>query len=348
MCQYEADDGLINAWHFQHYGSLACSDAALVVIEATGVVPEGRISPKCTGLWNDQQEAAFKELVANMHRFGTKVSLQLTHAGRRSSLVPGYASHVALKPEEGAWTTYAPSAISDGRGHPVPVELDDAGMVRIILAFMEATQRAVRAGFDMVEIQCAHGFLMHEFLSPIANHRTDQYGGSLEHRMSFPLQVLQAMRNAMPADMPLGMRVSGSEWPSEGQASFNIDEVVAFCNAAKRIGVDMVDVSSIGSGNGQIPFGPLFQVPFAEAVKRGSDVVTRAVGLITTPFEAEDILQQGKADLIAIGRGFLYNPRWVWHAMHALRVEPQWSKHYISLNGRMWPFAANAAAWGRK
>ena len=349
MCQYQAVEGLLTPWHYMHYGGLATADAGLIVIEATGIEPAARISPKCTGLWTDAHEAAFTELVRNMRSFGkSKISLQITHSGRRSSLVAGYASNIPLKPEEGAWTTYAPSPIAEARGGAPPIELDRAGMDRIKNAFVATAQRAVRCGFDMVELHVAHGFLLHEFLSPIANQRTDEYGGSLENRMRYPLEVLAAVRAAIPDTMPLGMRVSGSEWPAEGQASFEIDDVVAFCVAAKRVGVDIVDVSSIGCGRGRIPFAPLFQVPFADAIRKGSELITRAVGLITTPYEAENVLQEGKADLISIGRGFLYNPKWTWHAAKALGVDLPYDRQYISVTPGYWPFGEAATAWKRQ
>ena len=345
MCQYQAENGVLTPWHYQHYGSLACSGASLIVLEGTGILPEGRITPKCIGIWNDQQEAAYAQLIRNMRTFGdSKISIQLCHAGRRSSLKPGYANSGPLTPEQGGWTTLGPSAVGFDEKALVPKALDLEGMERIKQGFVEGAKRAMRAGFDWVEVHGAHGYLIHEFLSPISNKRTDRYGGSLENRMRYPLEVLTAIRAVIPSDKPLGLRVSGSEWVID-QPSHDLKEVCTFVQAAKRVGVDYVCVSSIGNGKGPIPFGPLFQVPLAETVKKSAGITTRAVGMITTPFEAEKILQEDKADLIALGRSFLYNPRWVWHAARALGVPYPFSTEFMSLKEFWWPVIDKATAW---
>jgi NADPH2 dehydrogenase len=226
----------------------------------------------------------------------------------------------------------------------VPKALDLEGMERIKQGFVEATKRAMRAGFDWVEVHGGHGFLIHEYLSPISNKRTDCYGGSLENRMRFPLEILAAVRAAIPADRPLGLRVSGSEWVTD-QPSHDINEVCAFVQAAKGLGVDYVCVSSIGNGRGAIPFGPLFQVPLAAAIREKTGISTRAVGMIATPFEAEGVLREGKADMIALGRPFLYNPRWVWHAARAMGVPYEFSTEFVSLKDAWWPVIDKATAW---
>lgn len=346
MCQYNAENGLLTPWHYQHYGSLAYSGASLVVLEGTGVLPEGRITPKCTGLWNDQQEEAYAQLIKNMRSFGDiKISIQLSHAGRRASLGAGYGGTGGpLTPDKGGWTTFGPSAVGFDEKALVPKALDLEGMERIKEAFVTATKRALRAGFDWVEVQGGHGFLIHEYLSPLSNKRTDRYGGSLENRMRFPLEILTAMRAAMPANLPLGLRVSGSEWVTD-QPSHDLNEVCTFVKAVKQAGIDYVCVSSIGNGRGQIPFGPLFQVPLAETIKKSTGVPTRAVGMITTPFEAENILQEGKADLIALARPFLYNPRWVWHAARVLGVPYNFTTEFVSLKDAWWPVIDKATAW---
>lgn len=317
-----------------------------MVLESTGVLPEGRITPQCTGIWSDQQEAAYAQLIRNMRSFGdVKVAIQLSHAGRRSSLRPGYGgTGGVLTVEKGGWTTLGPSAVGFDEKSSVPKALDLEGMERIKQGFVDATKRAFRAGFDWVELHGGHGYLIHEYLSPISNKRTDQYGGSLENRMRFPLEILTAMRAATPANKPLGIRVSGSEWVTD-QPSHDIHEVCTFVQAAKNAGIDYVCVSSIGNGRGQIPFGPLFQVPLAETVKKITGVPTRAVGMITTPFEAESILQEGKADLIALARPFLYNPRWVWHAARALGVPYNFNTEFESLKEAWWPVVDRATAW---
>lgn len=347
MCQYNAAHGDLTPWHYQHYGHLACSGASLIVMEGTGVTPEGRITPKCTGMYNDQQEESYGKLIRNMRTFGgdVKISIQLSHAGRRASLGPGYGGSGGPLPiEKGGWVTYGPSPIGFDEKALVPRGLDLEGMERIKLAFVDATKRALRAGFDWVEVQCAHGFLMHEFLSPISNKRTDQYGGSLENRMRYPLEIFQAMRAVMPTNIPFGLRVSGTEWVTD-QPSHDINEVCAFVKAAKAVGVDYVDVSSMGNGKGQIPFGPLFQVPLAAQIKKETGIATRAVGMISTPFEAEKVLQDGQADMIALARPFLYNPRWVWHAARVLGVPYEYTYEYVSLKEFWYPTIDRVTAW---
>ena len=336
MCQYSAINGVPQPWHLQHYGSLAASGPGLIVIEATGVTPEGRISPYCLGLWSDEQEAAFKQLIANMKSFGnSKVSVQLGHAGRKASTYKQGLDSKPLDHEHGGWTAVAPSAIPFDALFQVPHELDFEGIDRIKQAFVDSARRAERAGFDTIELHFAHGYLIHEFLSPISNKRTDRSGGSLENRMRLPLEVIVAVRAAWPEEKSLGIRFSATEWTEE--ESFNLEEAKVFATEAKRAGVDYICVSSGGNlSTANIPLEPCFQVPLAQAIKQASGAFVRAVGLIITPEQAEQILEEEKADMVAIGRGFLNDPRWVWHAAKILGVTIQHSPQYVTVQPNFW------------
>ena len=336
MCQYSAVDGVPQPWHFQHYGSLAASGPGLIVIECTGTTHEGRISPYCLGLWSDEQEAAFKQLIANMKTFGnSKVSIQIGHAGRKASTNELWMGGLPLDAEHGGWPIVAPSPIAFAEGSQVPQELDLAGIERIKQAFVDSARRADRAGFDTIELQFAHGYLIHEFLSPITNKRTDRYGGSLENRMRFPLEVIAAVRAAFPEDKPLGFRFSATEWTEE--ESFNLEEAKVFAAEAKKAGVDYICVSSGGNlATANVPGDPGFQVPLARAIKEASGAVIRAVGLIVTPEQAEQILVEESADMVAVGRAFLYDPRWVWHAAKVLGVTIQHAPQYKFVEPIYW------------
>jgi len=313
MCQYVADHGKATAWHTVHLGGLALSGAGLLFIEATAVEAPGRITPGDLGLWDDETEAALKPVLAAVRKVSkTPVVMQLAHAGRKaSSHVPWEGGH-AIPLSEGGWQTFAPSAIPQTEGDHPPLALDVAGLARIRDAFATAAGRAERLGLDGLEIHAAHGYLLHEFLSPISNHRTDEYGGSLENRMRFPLEVFDAVRAAFPADKPVGVRVSSTDWIKGG---WDIDQTIAFAQALKARGVDWIDASSAGiSPLQKIAAGPGYQVPFAEAVKKATGLPIIAVGLITEAKQAEEIIADGKADFIALARGVLYDPRWGWHA----------------------------------
>jgi 2,4-dienoyl-CoA reductase-like NADH-dependent reductase (Old Yellow Enzyme family) len=313
MCQYVADHGKATAWHTVHLGGLALSGAGLLFIEATAVEAPGRITPGDLGLWDDETETALKPVLAAVRKVSkTPVVMQLAHAGRKaSSHVPWEGGH-AIPLSEGGWQTFAPSAIPQTEGDHPPLALDAAGLARIRDAFAAAAKRAERLGLDGLEIHAAHGYLLHEFLSPISNHRTDEYGGSLENRMRFPLEVFDAVRAAFPAEKPVGVRVSSTDWIEGG---WDIDQTIAFAQALKARGVDWIDASSAGISSLQkIAAGPGYQVPFAEALKKATGLPMIAVGLITEAKQAEEIIADGKADFIALARGVLYDPRWGWHA----------------------------------
>ncbi|MBV9220583.1 MAG: NADH:flavin oxidoreductase/NADH oxidase [Methylobacteriaceae bacterium] len=323
MCQYSAVDGVPQDWHFQHLGSFGASGPGLVMVEATGVEPIGRISPKCTGIYSDQCEREFAHVVRIVKGIGlAKIGIQLAHAGRKGSTAPPWMGGKPLaETDPEAWQTVGPSAIPFAPGWPAPKAADRSDLDRLRGAFVEAAQRACRAGFDLVEVHGAHGYLLHEFLSPLANQRTDEYGGSLENRMRFPLEVLRAVRQAVGQDMPLGMRISATDWVDGG---FNPDEAVRFVAAAKAEGVDYVCVSSGGMAPQGLPpvasggIAPGYQVPFADRIRRETGMTTRAVGLIVEPRQAEAIIAEGRADFVALARAFLDDPRWVWHAADTL------------------------------
>jgi 2,4-dienoyl-CoA reductase-like NADH-dependent reductase (Old Yellow Enzyme family) len=313
MCQYSAVDGEANDWHFTHINSLALSGAAMFCIEATAVEAAGRITPGCLGLWNDATEAALKPIIASVRRHSkAAVAMQLAHAGRKGSSHVPWEGGQQIPVAQGGWQTEAPSAVPHKEGETPPLALDAAGLKRIRDAFAATAQRAERLGIDALEVHCAHGYLLHQFLSPISNRRSDQYGGSLENRLRYPLEVFDAVRAAFPADKPVGIKVSSTDWVDGG---WDIAQTIELAKQLKKRGVDWIDASSGGvSPLQKIPLGPGYQVQFAEAIKHAIGVNTIAVGLITEPKQAEDIVASGKADMVALARGMLYDPRWGWHA----------------------------------
>lgn len=323
MCQYSARHGLANDWHLVHLGRFALGGFSLVIAEATGVTPEGRISYACLGLWDDAQIAPLKRIVDFLHRNGAKAGIQLAHAGRKAnSVIPwrgGFNETEAEKKELAfeSWTSVAPSAERHTASYTVPEALDTAGLARVRDGFVAATKRADAAGFDMIELHSAHGYLLNQFLSPIANKRSDAYGGSLANRMRFPLEVARAVRAAWPSDKPAFVRISVTDWIDGG---VTVEESVAYAKELKAIGYDVVHCTSSGFDGAKIPVEPLYQVPLAEAVRKGADVHTAAVGLITKAEEAERILENGQADLIALARQALDDPNWPVHAMRELHV----------------------------
>ena len=320
MCQYVAQDGKATDWHQVHLGGLALSGAGLLCIEATAVEPEGRITPGDLGLWDDDAEAALRPVLQTIRRHSpVKVAIQLAHAGRKaSSRVPWEGGSLIRLDQEG-WATVGPSALPQKEGEPPPVALNEAGLERIRRAFEAATRRAERLGMDAVEVHGAHGYLLHEFLSPLSNQRTDAYGGSLENRFRFPLEIFDIVRAALPADKPVGMKLSATDWMPDG---WNLEQTIALSRALRDRGADWVTASSGGISPLQtIKIGPGYQVPFAEGVKTGAGITTVAVGLITEAHQAEDIIASGKADLVAMARGMLYDPRWGWHAAAALGAQ---------------------------
>jgi len=322
MCQYSAGLGIANDWHFAHLARFALGGFGTVTVEATAVSPEGRITHGDLGLWNDEQMVPLAHIAAFLKGHGAVPAIQLGHAGRKGSAQRPWEGDAAMTAQdlieraEAPWRTYAPSAIPHNDGWLVPEELDQAGIDRIREAFVAATRRADAAGFSIVEIHCAHGYLMNEFLSPIANKRTDSYGGSLENRMRFALETIEAARAVWPQDKPLFVRISAIDGVEGG---WTLDDSIVFAKAAGKLGVEVIDTSSGGVGRSyNAPFGPMHQVPYAQAIRERASIKTMAVGLITKPEEAADIVDNGRADLVAIGREALANPQWPLHAQAAL------------------------------
>ncbi len=343
MCQYSANDGAASDWHLAQWTQYALARAGVVVIEATAVERAGRISHGCLGLYSDACEAAFARHLGGARRHAapdTAWFVQLAHAGRKGSAQRPWEGGKALSAGEDAWQTFAPSAIAFNDGWPTPAALDEAGIQRVIESFVAAARRAVRVGVDGIELHIAHGYLMHEFFSALTNKRTDQWGGSLENRMRLPVAVARAVKAVLPANVALAARITGSDWVEGG---VNPDDTVALAKALKGEGVSYLCVSSGALiATAQIPLGPGYQVPFAERVKRDTGVVTRAVGLIADPRQAEDIVASGKADCIAIARGWLDNPHWVWHAAERLGAKIAYPPQYIGAAPGIWPGTAIA------
>jgi 2,4-dienoyl-CoA reductase-like NADH-dependent reductase (Old Yellow Enzyme family) len=313
MCQYSAKNGEANDWHFTHINNLALSGAAMFCIEATHVEAIGRITPGCLGLYNDATEAALKPILASVRRHSkTAVAMQLAHAGRKGSSHVPWDGGQQIPLSEGGWQTEAPSAVPHKEGEAAPRALDALGMARVREAFVAAARRADRLGIDALEVHSAHGYLLHQFLSPISNKRTDQYGGSLQNRMRFPLEVFDAVRAAFPAHKPVGAKVSATDWVEGG---WDLAQTIEYAKELKQRGVDWIDASSAGvSPLQKIPLSPGYQVPFAQAIREATGLTTIAVGLITEAKQAEDILASGKADMVTLARAMLYDPRWGWHA----------------------------------
>lgn len=338
MCQYSADDGSATDWHKMHLGSLVISGAGLVMIEATAVERPGRITHGCLGLYSDNNELALAHVLAACRRFGSApIGIQLAHAGRKASAQTPWEGGGSLNPEQDSWPTIAPSAIPLDAGWQTPREATGADLARIKAAFVEAARRAQRLGIDLVELHCAHGYLLHTFLSPLSNRRTDQYGGSPTNRLRFPLGVIDAVRAAWPAEKPLGVRVSATDWLDDG---FKIEDAVLFAREAKARGVDYVCASSGGvSLKARVPIAPGYQVPLAHRIRREAGIATRAVGLIADPHQAERIVDSGEADMVAMARAFLDDPRWVWHAAEALGATAFYPPQYARVRADVWPGA---------
>ena len=340
MCQYSAHEGLPNDWHHMHLGQFAVSGSGLVFVEATGVEAEGRITPGCVGLYNDTQQEAFGRIVRFFRDYGSaKIGIQLAHAGRKASADVPWRGGKPLSASEGGWQTVAPSAIPYGDGWHTPEAFGDNSLARVRTAFIDATRRARDIGFDAIEIHSAHGYLLHQFLSPISNERSDTYGGSLSDRMRFPLEVFDAVRAEWPEDRPLGVRFSATDWIEGG---WQLEDSLAYCEALQAHGCDFFDVSSGGLAPAQkIASAPGYQTRFAAEVKRATDATVMAVGRITSAVQAETILQSGQADMIAIARGITYDPRWPWHAAKELGDDAafpaQYARSHPSMQGEPIP-----------
>jgi len=330
MCQYSALEGCLTDWHVIHYGQLAMSGAGLLIFEATAVAPEGRISWADAGLYDDATEAAMGGVMQAVRQWSAMpLALQLAHAGRKASCEQPWKGGQQLAADDPrGWQSVAPSALPFAAKDRPPLALDAEGLKRVVAGFAEAAHRAARLGFDAIELHAAHGYLLHQFLSPLSNTRTDSYGGSLENRMRLPLEVFEAVRAAFPADRPVTVRVSGTDWVEE---AWDIDQTIALARELERLGCAAIHVSSGGLDPRQsIPVGPNYQVPLARAVRAGVDIPVIAVGLITEPKQAEAIVGTGDADMVALARGMLYDPRWPWHAAAelgaAVTAPPQYGR----------------------
>ena len=336
MCQYNSDEGSANDWHLMHLGNFSLGCAGLVMTEMTNVNAVGRISLKCAGLYSDANEKALKRVIDFTKQYGVaKQGLQVGHAGRKGSTAPPAVGGKPLKPEEGAWETLGPSPIPFGEGWHVPREMSAADIKATLADYVSTVERAERVGYDLLEMHGGHGYLIHQFLSPLSNQRSDEYGGSLEKRMRFPLEVFEAMRKAWPKEKPLGIRVSAVDWVEGGTT---IEDTIAFASELKNLGCDYMDVSSGQlDARQQIPFAKAYNVPFAAAVKKATGLPVMSVGLITGAREAEEIVASGKADFIVIGRGAMWDPRWAWHAAEELGAEAPYAPRTMPCHPKMRP-----------
>lgn len=327
MCEYSSEDGFATDWHLVHLGARAQGGAGLVMLEASAVTPEGRISIGDLGIWRDEHIDKLSQIVRFIHSQGSRAGIQLAHAGRKASMTVPFGGERLLRPDEGRWQTVAPSAIPFSETYSTPKALDEAEIAGTISAFADAAKRANTAGFDFVEIHAAHGYLLHEFLSPISNQRTDQYGGSFDNRIRLPLEVTDAVRSAWPDHLPLFVRISATDWAEGG---WTADESVELARHLREHGVDLVDVSSGGLvPHAKIPAGPGFQVPFAQRVRKEAGLPTAAVGLITEPQQANDIIAKGEADIVLLAREMLRDPYWPLHAAEALGETVSWPVQYL-------------------
>jgi 2,4-dienoyl-CoA reductase-like NADH-dependent reductase (Old Yellow Enzyme family) len=328
MCQYSAVDGKASDWHLMHMGAMTLSGAGLFCIEAAAVLPEGRISPADLGLWSDDTEAALSRVISSVRKYSSMpIAIQLAHAGRKASThVPWQGGKQCLA-QDGGWQTLAPSALSHNPHDLPPLALDHAGMQCICQGFVDAALRAHRIGIDAIEIHAAHGYLLHQFLSPLANQRDDEYGGSLENRMRFPLQVMAALRAALPADKVIGIRVSATDWVAGG---WDLEQCLVFAQALQALDCSFIHVSSGGVSPLQnIPASAGYQVEFANKIRQHTGMPTIAVGLITEPGQAESIIAEGQADMVALARALLYNPHWPWHAAAELGASVEVAPQYL-------------------
>jgi 2,4-dienoyl-CoA reductase-like NADH-dependent reductase (Old Yellow Enzyme family) len=326
MCQYSAYNGLANDWHMVHLGSRAAGGCGLIFVEATAVMAQGRITPGDMGLWTDEHIAPLAKIAAFIHSLGSTPAIQLAHAGRKASCDVPWKGGARLHAAEGGWETIAPSALPFNENDPYPQALSSEGIAEIIKAFASAARRALQAGFKIIEIHAAHGYLLHEFLSPLSNNRTDSYGGSLENRMRMLLQIAESLRSLIPDEMPLFVRISASDWVENG---WDLEQSIQLAQALKNNGVDLIDVSSGGLvPTAMIPVAKSYQVPFAQAIRHQGHIKTAAVGLITEIEQASDIITNGQADLILLGRELLRDPYWALKAEAKLGDAPRWPTPY--------------------
>ena len=327
MCQYVARDGFADDWHLVHLGSRAAGGVALVIVEATAVTVDGRITPGDLGIWSDEHVAPLARIARFVHSQGAVAGIQLAHAGRKASCdVPWKGGGGLRSPEAGGWPVVGPSAVAFDEGKPVPTALDEAGIDGVVAAFEAATRRALAAGFRLIEIHAAHGYLLHEFLSPLSNRRTDGYGGSLENRMRLPLRVAGAVRKLVPADLPVFVRISATDWAEGG---WDVEQSVVLAGRLRELGIDLIDVSSGGLvPKARIPVGKGYQVPLARKIRDEAGLMTAAVGLITEARHANEIVTGGDADLVLLARELLREPYWALKAQQELGAEASWPISY--------------------
>ena len=326
MCQYSAVDGLMQDWHAVNYGAYILGGAGLVMVEATAVRPEGRITPGCTGIWSDKHAQVMSEITAFAHKHDVKIGIQLAHAGRKASVSAPWTGLKYVEPDQGGWQTEAPSAVAF-EGYPVPRELTLADIAKLKNDFAAGAERALGADFDVIEIHSAHGYLLHEFLSPISNQRTDEYGGAFENRIRLLCEIASELRLIVPSSRALGVRISATDWIEGG---WDIDQSVELCRELKARGIDFIDVSSAGISMAQdIKLGPAYQTPFAERIHQETGITTNAVGSITTGPQAEEILQRGNVEAVMIGRAMLANPHWPAQAANDLGEEIPLPSQYL-------------------
>jgi 2,4-dienoyl-CoA reductase-like NADH-dependent reductase (Old Yellow Enzyme family) len=342
MCQYSANDGCASDWHLTHLGMLANSGAALVVVEATHVERHGRITHGCLGLYSDACEATLHRVIDHCRHIGTaRLGIQIAHSGRKGSSQRPWEGGQALRDGDDPWPTIAPSAIPFGPDWHVPRAMTRDDMTRVREAFVAATRRALRIGFDLIELHMAHGYLLHSFMSPVANKRNDEYGGPREARLRFPLEVASAVREVVPAGIPLGARITGSDWLEDG---LDADDAVACARALKEVGFDFICVSSGGAtASARNPTTPAYNAPLAEKVRREAGIAARAVGLIVAPKQAEALIAEGKADMVALARAILDDPHWGWHAAQELGADVARPPQYQRAGPKLWTGAAMSA-----
>ncbi|MBL0938351.1 MAG: NADH:flavin oxidoreductase/NADH oxidase [Gemmatimonadaceae bacterium] len=332
MCQYSSIDGFATDWHLVHLGGFATGGAALVICEATAVVPEGRISPQDLGIWSDEHIPMLQRITKFVRAQGAAPGIQLAHAGRKASTKRPWEGSGEVAPEDGGWQALGPSTRAFAPNYPTPRAMSTDDIAHVVTAFGDAARRALAAGFEVAEIHAAHGYLLHQFLSPLANDRTDAYGGSLENRMRLTLDVARTIREIWPAELPVLVRISATDWAEGG---WDVNQSVVLCQALRELGIDLIDVSSGGlAAHQQIDVKPLYQVPFARRIRHDASVPTSAVGLITEPAQAEQIVKDGDADLVLLARELLRHPRWPLEAAHVLGADGPWPDQYVRAKRR--------------
>lgn len=327
MCQYSSENGMPTDWHFVHLGSRAVGGAALVIMEATAVSPEGRISPDDAGIWNDQQAEAYKRITSFISSQNSIPGIQIAHAGRKASTYSPWKGKGMVDIKNGGWRTIAPSAVPFASDYPHPKEMDKEEIKKVINQFKSAAGRSINAGFQVIELHMAHGYLVHEFLSPISNHRKDEYGGSLENRCRLALEITKAVRDSISKSTPLFVRISSTDWVKDG---WDIDQSVQLAKWLKELGADLIDCSSGGNvADAKIPAGPGYQVSFAQRIRKEAGILTGAVGFITSPEQAENIVRTEQSDLVIMAREMLRDPYWPLHAAKKLKSDIEWPKQYL-------------------